>query len=192
MRLLCILRVFSFKFGSIPVSVTRSAVIGTVVLVVILTIAALSLTHLTPLNSFIAAIIGTALHWFGCLVHQYGHFVTAKRTGYPATSARLWTILGTVLYPPNEPVLPPGIHIQRALGGPIASLILAVISGVIITVWLWSISEFSRFVSTFVLIDYIGLFAVGSLFPPLTFSFLTTDGGTIWQQVRQMQQAKKL
>ena len=36
-----------------------------------------------------------------------------------------------------------------------------------------------------VLLDYIGVFTVGAVFPPLTFSFLTTDGGTIWQQMRQ-------
>ena len=36
-------------------------------------------------------------------------------------------VLGRSLYPSNEPTLPPNIHIRRALGGPIASLILSVV-----------------------------------------------------------------
>jgi hypothetical protein len=177
--------VLGFKYFGMPVSVRRSAVISSIVLAVVLTIAAVAFTNLLPFDALIAGIIGTALHWFGCLVHHYGHFFAAKRTGYPATGIVLWGLLGTTLYPKDEVKLSSAIHIQRALGGPIASLILSVIVALIVWLWLWSYSEFSHFISIWMLLDYIGVFTVGALFPPLTFSFLTTDGGTIWQNLRQ-------
>jgi hypothetical protein len=177
--------VFKFKFFDMPVSVTRSAVISSLVLAVVLIIASVWFTNLLPFDALIAGIVGTLLHWFGCLVHHYGHFFAAKRTGYPSTDIVLWGLLGTTRYPKNEVKLAPAIHIRRAVGGPIASLILSVLVGLLAAAWLWSYSEFSRFISAWMLLDYIGVFTVGALFPPLTFNFLTTDGGTIWQQMRQ-------
>jgi len=73
------------------------------------------------------ALVG--LHWAGELWHQLGHARAARRTGYPMTGIQLWGLLSASQYPPAEPVLPPAVHIRRALGGPLASGLLALIAG---------------------------------------------------------------
>ena len=75
-----------------------------------------------------AVLMGLAaliLHWFSEFVHQLGHAVAARGTGHPMVGIRFWGLLSTALYPADEPPLPADVHIRRALGGPIASLILS-------------------------------------------------------------------
>ena len=50
-----------------------------------------------------------------------------RLTGYPMIGLRLWTLFAINVYPPNEGELLAKIHVQRALGGPIASAILTAI-----------------------------------------------------------------
>jgi hypothetical protein len=40
-------------------------------------------------------------------------------------------VLGGTLYPRDEPELPAAVHIKRALGGPLGSLLLAMVMGVV-------------------------------------------------------------
>lgn len=67
---------------------------------------------------------GVAIHWLSEFWHQFGHALAARRTGYPMTGLRFWGIFGVSLWPADEPTLPGRIHIQRALGGPLASFLL--------------------------------------------------------------------
>lgn len=76
------------------------------------------------------AIIAVVLDAFAVLIHQLGHAWIAKRTGWPMTGIRFWNLFATCTYPPDEPELPPEVHIQRAAGGPIASLLLGLVTGV--------------------------------------------------------------
>lgn len=71
----------------------------------------------------------TVLHWLSDLVHHLGHARAARQTGYPMIGVRAWFIFGQSLYPQDEPPLPGRIHIRRALGGPIASILLGCLAG---------------------------------------------------------------
>ncbi|WP_420642975.1 hypothetical protein [Candidatus Leptofilum sp.] len=79
---------------------------------------------------------GTAvlLHWLSDLGHHLGHALAARRTGYPMQKIISWYVLMTSVYPKDEPPVHATIHIQRALGGPIASLLLAIIAGILLLV----------------------------------------------------------
>jgi hypothetical protein len=176
---------FKFKFGDMPVSFPRSAAVGSAILMICLCIAGIMLTNLAPLDILLLGIFGTLLHWFSELVHQYGHFFAAKRTGHPATGVVLWWLLGTTKYPRNESTLPAKVHIQRALGGPIASAIFAVIVTIISFVWLRSFSEAADFLAVWMMLENWLIFTLGALFPPITIGFFSNDGGTIWKYIRQ-------
>lgn len=85
----------------------------------------------------VAVLVGlvvTLLHWLSELVHHLGHALAARRTGYPMQSVQVGGIYGFLAlssYPPGEPTLPDSIHIRRAVGGPIASLCMTLIFGII-------------------------------------------------------------
>ncbi len=79
-----------------------------------------------------AVLFGLALaglHVGATLVHHYGHAFAAAQTGHPMAGVRFRFGIATSLYPDNEPQLPARVHIRRALGGPIASVVLAMIAG---------------------------------------------------------------
>lgn len=77
------------------------------------------------------ALLGIVMHWAGEFVHQLGHALAAARAGYPMAGVRfgVLALLSASLYPPDEPALPGRIHIRRALGGPLLSLLLALVIG---------------------------------------------------------------
>lgn len=82
-------------------------------------------------TALVAGLIATLLHLVADLVHSLGHAWAAARTGYPMSAILFLGVLAATLYPKDEPALPGRIHVQRALGGPLASLILSVIAGLI-------------------------------------------------------------
>lgn len=92
----------------------------------------LAVRRLMKLPRRTAAAFGAALtlgHVFSEVWHQLGHAVAAALVGFPMSGLRFWTILSTTIYPRDEPALPPNTHIQRAIGGPIASAFLALLFG---------------------------------------------------------------
>ena len=113
------------------------------------------------------------IHWLSDFAHQYGHALAARRTGFPMTGLRFWGIFSTSLWPAGEPALPGRIHIRRALGGPIASILVGVAA--LIVAWLigpgggmlWWLALFAA-------ADNLLLLGLGA-FLPLGF----TDGSTI-------------
>ncbi len=82
-----------------------------------------------------AVVFGAAcalLHFGGELWHNLGHAAAARRAGYPMLGVTFWGLLATSRYPENEGQPPAGVHIQRALGGPLGSVILTVLAGLIL------------------------------------------------------------
>jgi len=77
--------------------------------------------------------------WVGCLVafsmfifewlHQWGHAVAARRTGYPMIGIHFFSLFSASQYPPDEPPLPPILHIRRALGGFWINLLIGLLLG---------------------------------------------------------------
>lgn len=113
------------------------------------------------------------LHWLGEEVHQQGHALAARRTGYPMSGVRLWWWFGQSLYPADEPELPARVHVRRALGGVPASLALAALGGV--AAWgLRQAGGVGYWLAVFVFLENLLVFALGALLP-LGF----TDGSTL-------------
>ena len=118
-------------------------------------------------------LLAAGLHWFVLMIHQLGHAVAAMTTGYPMSGVRLWWWLAASLYPEDEPELGARIHITRALGGPMASLILALI-GFFFARLFGGQSPLLRLLALVVAFDSFFVFGIGALLP-LGF----TDGSTL-------------
>jgi putative peptide zinc metalloprotease protein len=168
------------KLGVLTLIFLPSAIIGSVILWVVLNTLAAGLFHLTVPKALLGALAAVLIHWVSVIVHQIGHAIAAHRMGYPMTGIRLWGVLSSSIYPPDEPPLLARIHITRALGGPLMSLILTIISaGLVVaypgtqgTLWL---------LLMFLFLDNLLTFTLGS-FLPLGF----TDGSTLlyWLKAR--------
>ena len=121
---------------------------------------------------------GVVIHWLSDFAHQYGHAVAARRTGYPMTGLRFWGIFSTSLWPVDEPDLPGRVHIRRALGGPIVSILLGLIAAAVAWIVGWA-AGMIFWLALFAAFDNLVLLGLGA-FLPLGF----TDGSTIlyWRQ----------
>jgi hypothetical protein len=150
-----------------------SAVISSAITWAILAVLATLLLELSLATAIAAGLAVVLLHWFSELWHQHGHALAARRTGYPMSGIRLWFLLGTSLYPKDEPELAAEIHIRRALGGPAASFLLSIISA-IIALALRPVGGALFYVALFWLVDNVLVFTIGS-FIPLGFN----DGSTL-------------
>jgi hypothetical protein len=125
-----------FKLGrlaGLDISATSSAIIGALVLWIILSAFAYFVLKRSLGTATIGGLAAVILHEFGELWHQLGHSWAARSTGHPMTGIRFGFlgVLSTALYPADEEKLSPGIHIRRALGGPLASLVLSAIALII-------------------------------------------------------------
>lgn len=163
------------KIGGLFLIITPSAVIASVVLWLLLSLVAIYLFDVSVVAAVIGGLLAVGLHWLGELWHQKGHAIAARRTGYPMVGVRLWMLLGASLYPRDEPVVTADVHVQRALGGPIASFILILIAlGLVLVVRAGG--GVSLLLAQFFLLENIFVFFLGA-FLPLGF----TDGSTLLQ-----------
>jgi hypothetical protein len=160
------------RFAGLELCAIPSAMVGSIVLWVVLSGVAIWL-GLSPLNVVIGGVMAVMLHW-GCeFVHQLGHAWAARRVGYPMTGIRFWGVLSTSLYPPDEPPLPAALHIRRALGGPMASLLLSVAAALLA----WALRSFDGLLWLLALFLSLESFFVMTLGALLPMSF--NDGGTL-------------
>jgi hypothetical protein len=133
-------------------------------------------------ESIFLGFIATILHYVLELIHSLGHAFVAKQVGYPMTEIRfgVYGIYAQTIYPKDEPELDSSIHIRRALGGPIANLILSVI--LFFTLPLWTGNWY--WVGMFVFLD--NLIYVVQVFIPLGFN----DASTILNELRKKKNKK--
>ena len=169
--------VFNFNFLGLRYSVAKSALYGSAFVALVAALLAYFFGHLTILDSIIAGILATLLHWLGEIVHQYGHYLASKAVGHPMNGVRLWTILGTSLYPKEEGELPAGIHIRRALGGPAISFVVLLISAAL-WYFLGSYSPMTNFLLLWIVWEQILIYAFAALLP-IKIGDFAVDGGTI-------------
>ena len=163
------------RLAGLSLSVVPLAVVGSILLLAVLGGVAVGVLHLSAGEAVAASLLAVALHWVSDIAHHLGHAWAARRTGHPMIGIRLGTLalLGTSLYPPDERALPAAIHIRRALGGPVGSLLLALVAALVALLVrpgggvLW-------WVALFVFLDNLLIFALGA-FLPLGF----TDGSTL-------------
>jgi hypothetical protein len=175
-----------FKLGrlaGLDISATPSAIVGALVLWIILSAIAYFILKLPLGTALIGGLAAVILHEIGELWHQLGHSWAARSTGHPMTGIRFGFlgVLSTALYPADEEKLPPTIHIQRALGGPLASLVM---SGVALIIFLIIANGRSGgtlwWLALFFFLENLFVFTL-EVFVPLGFN----DASTILHWMRQ-------
>ena len=169
-----------FKLGKVAgldLSAIPLAIVGSVLLFVILSVVAIGILQLPVGIALIGSFAAVILHWASDIAHHLGHARAARKTGYPMSGIRLgtWAILGTSLYPDDEPELPANIHIRRALGGPAGSLLVSLIAAGI-ALLLYNLGGILWWLAIFFFLDNLIMFTMGA-FLPLGF----TDGSTLLQ-----------
>ena len=117
-----------------------------------------------PRNVLIGGFIATLLHFVSDLWHHFGHARAADLTGYPMQSVDFWGPIATSVYPQDEGMIAPDIHIQRALGGPIFSLILALVTGLVLLA-LRPFGGTAVYVAAFLFGDNLLVLTLGALLP---------------------------
>ena len=169
------------NLAGLNLSVVPFAFAGSGLLLVLLSGIAIGLLNLPVGEAIIGSLIAVILHWASTLAHHLGHAWAARRTGYPMIGIRFGTLglLATSLYPPDEPALPAKIHIQRALGGPVGSLLFSIVALVIAQVFR-TVNDTLAWVGIFFFLDNLLVFTLG-VFLPLGF----TDGSTLLQWWRK-------
>ena len=85
---------------------------------------------------------------------------------------RLWLLLTSSIYPSDEPHLPRSVHTRRALGGPIASLLVGALSSLLLL--LIPTGTGPWWLALFFCLDNLLVLGLGA-FLPLGF----TDGSTL-------------
>lgn len=125
------------------------------------------------LSALAAGLAAAACHWDNELMHHLGHAWAARRTGFPMKGVHFSGFLATSHYPANEPDLPARLHIRRAVGGPIASLLWSAVLGVL-ALLVPPGRGVIGWVLLFAFLDSLLVIGLGSLLP-LPF----TDGGTL-------------
>jgi hypothetical protein len=132
-------------------------------------------------TAVIGGLAAALLHYIGLALHHVGHYFAARMTGYPMSGVRIGTLGGLLaqdLYPRDEPPLPARTHIQRALGGPIISLIATIVGALLLASlgdrrdWLW-------YVLLFFVLENLLVYTLQMMIP-LGFN----DGTTLWRYLR--------
>jgi hypothetical protein len=178
----------------LPISAAPSTAGGALLLLAVFGWLGRRVFRLPPGAALVGAALATALHFVSELWHQSGHARAAAETGYPMSGVRLWGVLGTSLYPADEPELPPEIHARRALGGPRASAWFAALGGLAVLLTRprgrrrqddnnpggepggGPKPSVAFMVSTLFALENLLVFSLGALFP---LPFMETDGGTL-------------
>jgi hypothetical protein len=102
-------------------------------------------------------------HVVAQFVHQLGHALAARLTGYPMTGMRYEWGFSYSEYPSDEPLLPDSIHIQRSLGGVVGITLMLVI---VVVLWLqvdMTANWLSRWLLNFILFDSLLLFIASAV-----------------------------
>jgi hypothetical protein len=154
-------------------SAMPSALAGFLLLWVVLGGLGVLLFDVLLIEAIVGGLVAALLHYGSEIVHNLGHAWAARRTGYPMAGIRLFGLLGMSLYPEDEPELPADVHIRRALGGPVGSLLLTLLAAVI-ALALRPLGGTPWLVSAFFFLENLFVFTLAA-FLPLGF----TDGSTL-------------
>lgn len=138
-----------------------------------------------PITAVIGGIFAVLIHFCIEIWHQKGHAQMAEQTGYPMKGMEFWGPLAASKYPQNEGMLAPEVHIQRAVGGPIFSFALTLVSGMI-ALALRPLGGLPLVLAYFTFLDNLLVFTIGALLP-LGF----TDGSTLLQWWGQRQKGPR-
>lgn len=170
------------RIAGLNIALLPSAMASFLFLWLLLGAAAFWLLKMPPATSLIGGLLAAMLHFAAEFWHQLGHSAAARRVGYPMTGVVFWGFLAASRYPSGEDDLAPGIHIRRALGGPLASCLMSLLTG-IAALALRTRGGLVFWLASFAAIDNLVVFTLGALLP-LGF----TDGSTLLTWGRRLRQ----
>jgi len=176
MRNLELGRLFGLRVTARP-----EALAGTLALFALFAAIAGFVLRLPAGEALVAGLLATLLHWLSDIAHNLGHAIAARRTGHPMSGMRLGFlgVLVASVYPRDEPALPAAVHIRRALGGPIASVVFGIVAGAL-ALALRPSGGLAWWLALFVTVENIVVFGL-QVFVPLGFN----DASTILHWWRQ-------
>jgi hypothetical protein len=172
------------QIDGLTITIKPMAFVGSIFLWVICAVASVGALNLPLTSAILVGLVCMALHWVSGVVHQAGHAIFARQTGYPMTGLVLGThggLLSTSLYPANEPALPEALHLHRALGGPFLSLQLTLLGGLLLIAQSQGERGIGWWVTLYFLLENLFVYTVQALIP-LGFN----DGSVIWRFLRKL------
>lgn len=161
------------KVAGLEFSAERSALVGSLALWGTLSGVAARLLRLPLGKAAAEGLVAVGGHWASSLWHHLGHAAAAQRSGFPMSGIRFWTIFGASQYPPEEEVFSAVTHRRRAIGGPLASLLLTLVCGGA-TLALRRRGGWALRLAQFLFLDNLLINTIGALLP---IGF--TDGSTL-------------
>lgn len=137
-----------------------------------------------------AVVVALAMFIFEWL-HQWGHALAAKRTGYPMVGIHFFSLFSFSIYPADEPALPPQTHIRRALGGFWINLLIGLLLGAA-AINLWANGSVLGWITAVNAVWNFFILGLGALVPINLPGVLINDGASLLHHWRllQAQQAK--
>lgn len=154
------------KLMNVEIRVTYAALVGFLLLVALGSGVSLFWFTRDAGRALLAGLALAGIHFTTAAVHQVGHAIAARSTGYPMSAVRFgrWLVLATSIYPDDEPQLDSGLHIRRAIGGPIGSLTFAALC-LVTTLVLRRGSPVPAALAALAGADSLIVFTLGSLVP---------------------------
>ncbi|MGB1285389.1 MAG: hypothetical protein ACPG7F_02550 [Aggregatilineales bacterium] len=172
-----------FKIAGLRLSFDMTAVLALSVMGIILAFIANSDPVIALPEAILAGFLCVVIHALSEFLHNIGHSIAARRTGYPMIGVHFFLIIAASLYPRDEGDLPAGVHIRRALGGPIFSFFVAIVCGVIAAL-VWEQGGWVRFVAGFAFFINLLVYSLGAFLPVRIGDNFSLDGGTIMHWMR--------
>jgi hypothetical protein len=161
------------RLGALSVAALPSAFLAAAGLWAVLAAIGILALGLPMAEALAGGLVAALLHYAADMWHNLGHAWAAARTGYPMSGMRFWGLLGTCVYPKDEPALPGPTHVRRALGGPAASALLGAVA-VVAALAAGPLGATVQAVAWFFAADNLLVFTAGALVP-LGFN----DGSTL-------------
>ena len=172
------------SIAGLPVTAQPSFFPVRLAFIAALAAAARFLFGLSGPKALLFALLGGVLDPFIVLIHQLGHAWAARRVGWPMTGISFWSFFSTCYYPPDEPELPPEVHLRRAIAGPAVSILNGVFGG-LVGLRLFRKKGAGRLLAWLWLLDAAGMRGIGALG---TVSF--SDGPTIRYWLKRLRAEK--
>lgn len=163
------------KIGALYFSAEIAFIGGTILIWALLSIAGATLFNLPTGQAIGGGFAAMLLYWVADIIHNLGHAMAARQTGHPMHGIHFGflAVFGVTVYPENEPKLPASIHMRRAAGGPVGSMLSALVFGAI-ALMLRSGGGLPWLLAAFFAWTHLLVFTIGAL-TPLGF----TDGSTL-------------
>jgi hypothetical protein len=175
-----------FTLFGLKTTISPVGILSFIFVIPLLALLAASTTTISFGAAMLAGGLAAALMLISEWAHQLGHAFAARRLGYPMIGIHVHSIFGASIYPPDEPPLPPAIHIRRALGGFWVNLVIGLFL-MPYAFFLWFDGGVRGWVVAFTTLYNFFILGLGSLFPIDIPGRFTNDGGTLlrlWREGR--------